>query len=193
MIVAAQEDPVFKQILNESSLAIPDGIGLKLTGKVKNKVAGIDLMEELLKISAKKGFKVGLLGGKSGVAEAAAKKIKKKYPGLELVYVKSGGEVDLEGRMTNVSSAITKRIDLLFVAFGHIKQEKWIAQNLSRIPVKVAMGVGGSLDYLAGTVLRPPKFIRSLGLEWLFRLIAQPWRIKRQINLFKFIWMVLFG
>src|SRR3989338_5459360 len=81
--------------------------------------------------------------------------------------------------------------DILFVAFGHIKQEKWIGKNLKKIPVKVAMGVGGAFDYLSGEVMRAPKFIRVLGLEWLFRLILQPWRIKRQLALVKY--MILLG
>ena len=82
-------------------------------------------------------------------------------------------------------------MDILFVAFGFPKQEQWIAENLDKIPVKVAMGVGGAFDYISGNVPRSPVFIRKLGLEWLFRLIIQPWRLKRQLALFKFIYLVL--
>ena len=84
-------------------------------------------------------------------------------------------------------------IDLLFVAFGQVKQEKWIAKNLPKIPVKVAMGVGGSFDEISGRVPRPPKWISNLGLKWLFRLVAEPWRIKRQLALLKFAWQVIFS
>lgn len=82
-------------------------------------------------------------------------------------------------------------IDILFVAFGAPKQEMWISKNLNKIPVKIAIGVGGAFDYISGKTLRAPGFIRNIGLEWLFRLIAQPWRIKRQLALLEFIWLVI--
>jgi N-acetylglucosaminyldiphosphoundecaprenol N-acetyl-beta-D-mannosaminyltransferase len=84
-----------------------------------------------------------------------------------------------------------RTIDLLFVAFGAPKQEEWIAENLEKLPIKAAMGVGGSFDYLSGKVTRAPSFIRSLGFEWLFRLIRQPWRWKRQLALIEFLRLVL--
>jgi N-acetylglucosaminyldiphosphoundecaprenol N-acetyl-beta-D-mannosaminyltransferase len=84
-----------------------------------------------------------------------------------------------------------KAIDILFVAFGCPKQEFWISEHLDKIPVKVAVGVGGAFDYLSGKVPRAPSFMRSIGLEWLFRLIVQPWRIKRQLSLLKFVWLVV--
>jgi len=77
------------------------------------------------------------------------------------------------------------------VALGHSKQEKWIVQNLPKLKVKVAMGVGGAFDYFSGKVPRAPKWIRDLGFEWLFRLMIQPWRIKRQISLVKYLWLVM--
>lgn len=82
------------------------------------------------------------------------------------------------------------QIDMLFVAFGFPKQEKWIAENLEKLPVRVAIGIGGAFDYLSGAVPRAPHWIRSLGFEWLFRLLMQPWRIKRQLALFEFVWLV---
>ena len=80
---------------------------------------------------------------------------------------------------------------LLFVAFGAPKQEEWIYENLPKIPVKAAMGVGGAFDYLSGDVTRAPQFVRAVGLEWFFRLIAEPWRWKRQLALPKFLWLLL--
>ncbi len=82
-------------------------------------------------------------------------------------------------------------IDIFFVAFGQVKQEKWIARNLNKIPVKVAIGVGGAFDFIAGIKKRAPLWIRKMGLEWLFRLILEPWRIKRQLALPYFVWLVL--
>ena len=81
--------------------------------------------------------------------------------------------------------------DILFVAFGSPKQEMWIAQNLRRIDVRIAIGVGGAFDFISGKVARAPLWIRNLGLEWLFRLIVQPWRAKRQIALVKFVFLVI--
>jgi len=89
------------------------------------------------------------------------------------------------------SSGVTSRIDILFVAFGAPKQEFWISENLEKIPVKIAIGVGGAFDYISGKMPRAPGFIRRVGLEWLFRLVVQPWRMKRQLALLEFIWLVL--
>lgn len=82
-------------------------------------------------------------------------------------------------------------IDILFVAFGAPKQEFWISENLEKVPVKIAIGVGGAFDYISGKTPRAPLFLRSIGFEWLFRLIIQPWRIKRQLSLLEFMWLVL--
>lgn len=191
-IIAAQEDQEFKKVLNNADLSIPDGVGLKLAADLLSTIPGVDLMEKLCEVSAKKGFTVGFLGGKGKVAKEAAERLSKKYPGLKVLFAEDGGEVNLEGKPLKELEFLKElKIDLLFVAFGQVKQEKWIAQNLPQIPVKVAMGVGGSFDYLSGKVKRAPKFIRNLGLEWLFRLITQPWRIKRQLALIKFVGMVI--
>jgi N-acetylglucosaminyldiphosphoundecaprenol N-acetyl-beta-D-mannosaminyltransferase len=88
------------------------------------------------------------------------------------------------------SSGAIPQVDILFVAFGAPKQEFWIAKNLEKIPVKIAVGVGGAFDYIGGKTPRAPGFVRSIGLEWIFRLIVQPWRIKRQLSLLEFIWLV---
>lgn len=178
-IIAAQKDPVFKKILNEADLAIPDGVGLKISGKIKNTFAGTDFMERLIQLSAEKSFAVGFLGGKDGVAEKCAECLKRKYPTLKVLFTSADTEVKIPP------------LDLLFVALGHVKQEKWIAKNLDKIPVHVAMGVGGAFDYLSGRVPRAPKWLRSLGLEWLFRLILQPTRIKRQLALLRYLWLNL--
>lgn len=173
-LVTAQKDPNFKKILNDADLAIPDGVGLRIAG-VKNTVAGTDLMERLAGLAAKKSYSIGLLGGRDGVAVKTAKRLTARYPGLKISYVQSEPVITRNG------------CDILFVAFGYPKQEKWIAENLNNIPVKVAMGVGGAFDYLSGRVPRAPKWMRISGLEWLFRLAVQPWRIRRQIKLIKFL------
>lgn len=91
----------------------------------------------------------------------------------------------------SVASGKAPFIDILFVAYGFPKQEEWIYDNLENIPVKVAMGVGGAFDYISGKMPRAPRVLQKLGLEWLFRLIVQPWRIKRQLALIEFVWLVI--
>lgn len=200
MIVAAQKDLQFKKILNDADLSIPDGVGLKLSGKVKHTVAGTDLMEKLIKLSAEKGFVTSFLGGRDEVAEKCAERLLKKHPKLKIGFAESGGEVNKEGNMSiaNRLQAIARKeedgrlktTDILFVAFGHGKQEKWIADNLPKVPVKVMVTVGGAFDYLSGNIPRAPKWLREIGLEWLFRLAVQPWRIKRQLVLLKYLWLL---
>lgn len=190
-LVAAQNDQVFRKILNDADLSIPDGAGLKLSGKIKNTVYGTDLMEKLIAKSEEKGFVIGLLGGKEGVAAKLKDCLEKGYKTISVKYVSVGGKIDNNGNQISGDTIKIPPLDILFVAFGHIKQEKWIKNNLGNMPVKVAMGVGGAFDYLSGSVPRAPKFIRSLGFEWLFRLIIEPWRIKRQFALLKYLYLVM--
>ena len=167
-VMLAQKDEEFKKILNQADLAIPDGAGLRLADRRLKKVTGVDLMLSLIK----KGYKTVLVGGKPGVAEKAAKMTR-----LDLV---SMTEPEVE-KINKIKP------DLLFVALGMGKQEKWIAKNLPKLNVKVAMGVGGALDQIVKPWLRAPLLVRRVGLEWLYRLILQPWRIKRQWQLVRFL------
>lgn len=193
IIVKSYEDSRYKSILNDADLSIPDGIGLKLSGKVKNTVTGIDLMEKLTSLSKDWGFTIGLLGGEPGVAEKAADCLRMKYPGAKVVYADWGGIIDDNGEWTEGNRKALVKVDILFVSFGPPKQEKWIAKNLNELPIKIAVAVGGAMDYIAGVIPRAPNWMRVLGFEWLFRLITQPWRIKRQIKLLKFLWLLARG
>ncbi len=188
IVVMAQKDEEFKKILNNADLAIPDGIGLKLSGDIVCNIPGIELMEALIKMASENGFTTGFLGGRNEVAEKASERLQKKYPKLKISFAQSGGEVD-EGGNTPTTYHLPPT-NLLFVAFGPPKQEKWVAKNLKKLDVKVAMVVGGSFDYFSGKVPRAPKWIRDLGSEWLFRLIIEPWRIKRQLALLKYLWLL---
>ncbi len=210
IVMMAQQDLELKKILNQADLAIPDGNGLKAGTDIENNSPGIDVMEELIKKANVWGSTIGLLGGRGDVAKKAAECLQKKYPNLKISFISSGGEVNNDGNViASPAFGGTKQsqkeiasssmnpprndggVDILFVAFGPPKQEKWIAQNLPKIPVKVAMVVGGSFDYLSGRVPRAPIWMRSLGLEWLFRLLTQPWRIKRQLALLKYLFLVV--
>ncbi len=183
IIVAASRSKRFEEILNGAEVSLPDGAGVLAAGNIlkkgiKRRITGTDLMVRLCRESAERAFTVGFLGGRGGVAEKTAECLVKKYPDLR---VKFAGE-EFENRT---------HIDILFVALGAPKQEEWIAENLSKIDVTVAMGVGGAFDYISGKVPRAPKFVRQIGMEWGYRLVRQPWRLKRQLALPLFISKVL--
>jgi len=203
-LVFAKENPWFKKVLNEADIAIPDGIGLLWAGRflgrpIKERISGTDLMAKLCQEAAQKKWFVYLIGGQPGVAEKALLVLKKRYPGLK-GWSETGPELELvRGRWTRDSKRgieeIVKKInsqkpDLLFIAFGMGKQEKFIADNWPQLKIKLAMGVGGAFDYLSGEIPRAPGWMRNLGLEWLFRLLRQPWRGKRQLRLVKFVWLI---
>lgn len=182
ILVYATKHPSFASILNNARLALPDGIGLVWAGKIlgkkfKERVTGVDLMENLCLEVSKKPITVGFLGGGPKIAERASECLRQKYPGLKVVFAAPEWE--------------ERAVDVLFVALGFPKQEEWMAKNMGKVPVKVMMGVGGAFDYLSGRVPRAPLPIRLIGFEWLFRLIIQPWRIKRQPALLEFIRLVL--
>jgi N-acetylglucosaminyldiphosphoundecaprenol N-acetyl-beta-D-mannosaminyltransferase len=186
LLVIANSNAKYRDILNGAKLALPDGIGVMIGARIvgrplKQRIHGVDLMENLCKEVSNRPITVGFLGAGSGVAEKTVECLKKKSPGLKVGVVASEWSEGLKD----------KKVDLLFVAFGSPKQEIWIADNLNTLPVKVVIGVGGAFDFLSGKVTRAPLILRKLGLEWLFRLIVQPWRIRRQLSLIKFIFLVL--
>jgi len=198
-VVRAQKDSEFKEALNRSDLAICDGVGVYwasrlLNSGVKERIAGVDLMEELCRLASKRDWKVFLLGARAGVAKKAARELKRQFAKLNILGTYEGNSHPTDDKL--VINQIKKlsggsHIDLLFVAYGHPNQEKWISRNLRYLDVGVAMGVGGALDYLSGTVPRAPLFLRKLGFEWLYRLLRQPSRWRRQLALPKFAYLVL--
>lgn len=194
IVMFAQKDPHYKKILNEAKIALPDGIGIFLASALfgypfKERITGVDFMEELCKRSSISPVTVGFLGGRDGVAVLTANCLKKKYPWLKVVF--AGEEWDKNSKFKIQNSKFKQGIDILFVAFGHPRQEEWIYENLDKLPVKVAMGVGGAFDYISGQVKRAPFMVRAMGFEWLYRLINEPWRWRRQLALPRFVWLVL--
>jgi len=186
MLVAAFYDEDFKRALNRAGLAIPDGTGLIfasifLRKKLKARVTGVDFVWSLLAMAEKTNKSVYLLGGKPDVGRKAAEVILKRRPNLKIVGVDDGGVVDPNKETPKIIEAIVEaKPDILLVAFGHGKQEKWLMRNIEKLPgLKIGMGVGGTFDFIAGDVKRAPKIIRRLGLEWLWRFILEPWRWKR--------------
>jgi len=204
-VVQAQQDDVFRSILNKSDLALPDGVGIVLASRllkiagfkeksIKKRVSGVDVMEKLCKVVSEKGLKVFLLGGKGGVAELAAQRLKKRYSGLQVKAFAGSQAVEKETR-EELGESLARvngfNTDVLFVGFGAPMQEKWVWENLDKLRVKVVMVVGGSFDVIAGNVRRAPKWMRAVGLEWLWRLTQEPWRWRRQLRLLKFWRLVL--
>lgn len=198
MVMVAQEDYEFKTILNNAAIAIPDGKGLIWAAKILGKkldrtVTGIDLMQTLCKKAAEKRWNIFLLGGENGVVKKVKDRLEIQIPGLKIIGCLEDSPYendDLKTRQKILSLIDSKRIDLLFVAYGAPKQEKWIARNIGYLPVKIAMGVGGAFDYLSGRIRRAPLSMRKIGLEWLFRLLNEPWRWRRQLRLLKFVWLI---
>lgn len=186
ILMIARSDPEYEKVIKSADLALAESVGVVWGGKVlgkpfKDRIPGADLMQKLCERVAKEPITVAFLGGKQNVAEQTAKCLREKYPGLKVAFAIQ--EWPLDGK--DLAS------DILFVAFGSPKQEKWIHENLSKINVRVAIGVGGAFDFVSGGIPRAPKFVRSIGLEWLFRLFIQPWRIKRQSALIHYVLVVV--
>ena len=186
LLVIANNDKDYKKVLNGAELALPDGIGIilgsQLLGKsLKQRITGVDFMEMLCKEVSKRPITVSFLGAGPNVAVKTSECLQKRYPGLNVGWVAQEWSEELKNKET----------DILFVAFGSPKQEIWISEHLNELPIKVAVGVGGAFDFVSGNVRRAPGFMRRLGLEWLFRLVIQPWRIKRQLSLVKFSYLIL--
>ena len=247
MIIAAQKDKKFQEIINNADIAIADGIGIlfaafflnskikklkinpvvkfaypftrfssilsvetinninlfiynliiyicmlfifplayiaKLPKPIPERIAGIDLIDKICEVDFIRKKRIYLLGGGKGIAEKSANILKKKYSYLNIVNSEMGIQYQYNFKKENTE--LINRInrvkpDILFVAFGAPKQEKWIAENLEKIPsVRLAIGVGGSFDFISGRVKRAPKIVRRIGLEWLWRFLLQPWRAKR--------------
>jgi N-acetylglucosaminyldiphosphoundecaprenol N-acetyl-beta-D-mannosaminyltransferase len=237
-VMDAQKDKSFKEIINNSALSIPDGIGVlyalyyeKLIQNMKKgflfpvkafikgvwfgvtslfvkyplgeRVSGVELMYELCDYAAKNNKTVYLLGGwaknKLGrnisrdinVASITASKLRKKYPKLLIVGAESqfthkiqDDTVSIKYIHNDMKVSNVNHIDLLFVAYGHPAQEKWIVRNGTAIPAKVCIGVGGTFDYISRIQKRSPQIFISLNLEWLYKLVTQPWRFTRIFKAF---------
>jgi len=191
IIMEAQEDKELMRILKEADLVVADGIGVVLASKIlkvkklPERVGGFDLMQKVLNKIKDKNINVYFLGGKPGVAKQAAENMKETYPGIKIVGT-SDGYFTKEDERALVHKIKSLNVNLLLVGLGAPRQEKWIDQYLEQLGVNVAVGVGGSLDVMAGTVKRAPNVYQKLGMEWFYRLITNPKRAKRMMNLPKF-------
>lgn len=193
-VMAAKKNSQLKNLINGSTYQIPDGIGVLLASKLKggsirSRVTGVDMMERLIRFAAEDDYKVFLYGAKQEVVIAAKQKLEEKYPGLIISGFENGYAKDQNELINKINQS---EADFLFVAMGSPKQELWIRENMKKLNVKVFQGVGGSFDVFSGRVKRAPLFYRKLGIEWLYRLMKEPSRIKRQLALPKFLLKIFF-
>lgn len=235
-IVLAQNNARFRDILNHADVALPDGVGVVWASRflshfsslnshfsILQTIPGVEFMQDLVLLAAKRSIRVALIGGRSGVALKAFECLAKKYPGLRGIakdapdFRIAGNELQMTGENAYfeelAKQVLREKVQIIFVGLGAPKQEFFIERlcqemsfrPTSRNPEKktlipgqarddkgiIFMSVGGSFDVFAGKIRRAPVLVRSIGFEWLWRLILEPWRIKRQLALIKFIILVL--
>lgn len=201
-IVQSRVDEEFKQVLKKADLLLPDGIGLVFAAKIlalfgksqplAERIAGVDVVTDLLKIARQHELEALVIGGRNySPADYFA------YRGAKINWLSGYQNIN---QPTAVEEKLIKKTikklqpDLVFVALGAPAQELWIEQHrswLEKSGVKIVMAVGGSFDYLLGKVPRAPYWFRKLGLEWLFRLLIEPWRLKRQLRIISFLGLTL--
>ena len=229
MVLMAQSNFSFRDVLNNANIAVPDGVGLQMAAdfiasEVKgsqiirfgnlllngmkvgikvftrskyellpDRVAGSDLLPKILK--TRPNTRVYFLGGGPNVAKLAGQYLKEKYPNMIISGIGEGGKINNDGFGLDDKETIERvsksNTDLLVVCFGAPKQDLWINNHRDRLRVKVAIGLGGTLDYIAGVRVRPPKCLANHGLEWIWRLLQEPSRLGRIVNAtIKFPWLI---
>jgi len=193
IIMLARQDEEFSRCLERARMITADGIGVviaaRLLGKpVKQRVAGIDLVTALFALGAKKGLTFYFVGARPGVAEKAARKVRSDYPGIQIIGVHHGFFRDDSELLRDIAA---QKPDILLAALGMGKQEKWILDRVSEVGVPVSIGVGGSFDVFAGEAKRAPAWMCNTGLEWLYRLLKQPSRLGRMLQLPRFLLLIL--
>ncbi len=189
MAYEALRDEAFRDLLNGADLVLPDGAGVILGAKIirnplKQKVAGIEFAQNLLPKMEAMGKRLYLLGSKPGIAEMAAEKMREKCPNLQICGMADGYFQDEAEVVRKINEA---RADVLFVCLGAPKQENFMRNHQSELKVRLMIGLGGTLDGIAGTVKRAPRWMIRLQLEWLYRLIKEPKRLGRMMRLPKFV------
>jgi N-acetylglucosaminyldiphosphoundecaprenol N-acetyl-beta-D-mannosaminyltransferase len=197
-VMTAQHNATFRQYINQAAIVVPDGAGVVWATRylrlpAPERVTGTDMLPELARLCAQKGYRLYLLGAAPGIAEIAAERLQALAPSLQIAgtYAGSPDPAEEDALIERVRST---QADVLCVAYGAPAQELWIGRNLIRLPVAIAMGVGGAFDFLAGRQIRAPRLMRRAGLEWLFRLYQEPRRWRRMLALPKFaIQVVLKG
>lgn len=188
----SRTDENYRRIVRGAGLVLPDGAGLigalKLIGTpIQERIPGVEFTEHLCRRAAYEGWRVWMLGGAPGVAEAAADRLEEKFPGLTVVGTCDGFFKTEE--TDDICAAIRgAETDILFVGLGVPKQEYWLEEYLGRTGAVIGMGIGGSMDVISGRLTRAPKMWQKVGMEWLYRVIQEPWRWRRLTKLPLFAW-----
>jgi N-acetylglucosaminyldiphosphoundecaprenol N-acetyl-beta-D-mannosaminyltransferase len=194
-VMAAQRNKDFRVAINAAALVVADGMGVVwatrfLRQAVPERVTGADMLPLLAQCCAATGYRLYLLGAAPGVAEVAAEQLRQLAPGVIIAGTYAGTPAQAE-EVAIIERVRAAEADMLCVAYGAPAQDLWIWRNLARLPVAVAMGVGGAYDFLAGRQQRAPEWMRRMGLEWLYRLYREPWRWRRMLALPKFALLVV--
>lgn len=188
-IVFARDNARFAKMLNQAEVSLPDGIGIASLLKIE-RIAGVEFVEDMASLAAERGYGVGLIGGRGGVAVDALECLQKKYPDL-LGWAVEPEEIEVKKLVQKIRQTNTR---IVFVGLGAPKQEFFIeklrTQNLELRTPLILMSVGGSFDIIAGRIPRAPIFIRLMGFEWAWRLFKEPWRLGRQFALVRFLLLV---
>jgi N-acetylglucosaminyldiphosphoundecaprenol N-acetyl-beta-D-mannosaminyltransferase len=181
-VMRAKADHDFARVLESAGLCLADGSGVVWAARrqgceMREPVTGVDLIPPLAALCARRHFRLFLLGAAPGVADDLARRLRAEHPELDVAA--HAGSPDPSADAETIAVIRAHRPQVLLVAYGHPNQELWIDRMRDSLGDAVAMGVGGSFDYLTGRVPRAPAWMRRAGLEWLFRLVRQPWRIRR--------------
>ncbi len=198
-MVLTTENELFRKVVETAQIRIVDGVGVVIAARwlgveIGERVTGVGLMEDLLKMASDRRLRVLMIGGKENLALKLTECYKDQFPEAKFKGLKGIENINnpKEDEEDTIFSIVADyKPHLIFVAFGSPDQELWIARHKKEFTNCVVMGVGGAFDYLSGNVVRAPVFIQKIGLEWLFRLVIQPWRWKRQLKLFKYTWLVI--
>lgn len=194
IVMKAQRDQDYKDTLQSADFIIPDGVGIMLGAKMLKRplierIAGFDLMTELLAVANKDCLNVFFLGSKDNVIQMMIRNVKQEYPNVRIGGYHHGY---FDGNDPHITDMVKKaNSDLVFVAMGFPRQERWIQKNVNVFEKGIFIGVGGSFDVLAGVVKRAPTIWRSWKIEWLYRLCKQPSRWKRMTCLPFFVLKIL--
>jgi N-acetylglucosaminyldiphosphoundecaprenol N-acetyl-beta-D-mannosaminyltransferase len=194
MLVMAQSDSCLHAILERADLITPDSAGIlwaaRRSGRpLRERVSGVEIVERLCALSPERGYRIFFLGAGPGVAQEAAERMSRRYPGCKMVGARHGYFTDEE--MPQILSEIREaQPDVLCVALGIPKQEKWIQAHRDECCASVLIGVGGTLDVLSGRTRRAPRFMQALRLEWLWRVLSNPRKINKVLLLPRFVRLV---
>lgn len=193
-VMLCRQDREVAAIASRADLVVPDGTGVVVAARLlgdplPGRAPGRLLVDRLAALASERGLSLFLLGAGAGIAERAAARLRLRHPELRVAGTYAGSADDDGDVVPRIRVAAP---DIVLVAFGMPRQERWIARNLEALPsLKIAVGVGGSLDYLAGAAKAPPAIVHAVGLEWLWRLLRDPKRWRRQRVLPRFALLVL--